>query len=76
MNIYLNIKIKRTRREKNTATLSIVLNMTKSCRLKFGINRTSFNMRRSRNVRNTDNPELPAKSCSLPMLCANSNALR
>lgn len=67
--------MKRTRREKNTATLSIVLSMTKSCRLKLGINRTNFSMRKSRKVRSTDSPELPAKSCSLPMLCANSNAL-
>lgn len=75
LNNYLNIKIKRTRREKKTATLSIVLNITKSCRLRLGIKRTSFKMRNSRKVRRTDRPELPAKSCSLPILCVSSNAL-
>lgn len=52
--------------EKNIATLSIVRNMTNSCRRKFGINRTSFKIRNSRNVRKTLNPELPSlmpKNC-------------
>lgn len=73
---YLKMNINNTKSEKNTATLSIVRNITNSCRRRFGINRTSFNMRRRRNVRKTDNPELPAKSLSLPRLCANSNALK
>lgn len=75
VNIYLNMKMKSTRREKNMATLSIVLNMTNSCRRKLGMNRTSFSMRRSRNVLNTDSPELPARSFSFPILWVNSNAL-
>lgn len=56
----------RTSNEKKTATLSMVRSMTNSCRRKFGINRTSFNMRKSRNVRNTDSPEFPAISFSWP----------
>lgn len=48
--------------EKNTATLSIVLNMTNNCLLKFGMKRTSFNIRNNRKVRRTDRPELPALS--------------
>lgn len=67
--------MKSTNREKNTATLSIVRSITNSCLLKLGINRTSFNIRNSRNVRSTDRPELPARSFSFPILCASSNAL-
>lgn len=44
--------------EKNTATLSIVRNMTKSCLRKLGMKRTSFNILRSLNVRKTLRPEL------------------
>lgn len=63
---YLNINIKRMSNEKNIATLSIVRNITNSCRRKFGIKRTNFNIRNNRNVRNTLNPELPSlmpKNC-------------
>lgn len=48
----------KTKSEKNTATLSIVLSMTNNCRLKFGMNRTSFSIRSNLNVRSTLNPEL------------------
>ena len=40
------------------ATWSIVRSMTNNCRLRFGIKRTNLRMRRSRNVRKTDNPDL------------------
>ena len=50
--------MKSIRSPKKTATLSIVLSMTTNCRLRFGRNRTSFKIRRSRNVRRTDRPEL------------------
>lgn len=59
--------------EKNIATLSIVRNMTNSCLRKFGMNRTSFRIRNSRNVRKTLNPELPSLT---PKNCwPNSNTL-
>jgi hypothetical protein len=45
-------------KEKNTATLSIVLNMTKSCRRRFGMKRTNFRILNNRNVRSTLKPEL------------------
>lgn len=44
------------RREKNVATLSIVLSITISCLLKAGIKRTNLRIRSNRNVRNTDTP--------------------
>lgn len=69
------MKINSTSREKKTATLSMVRSMTNSCRRRLGMNLTSFSMRSSRKVRRTESPELPAKSFSLPMLCASSNAL-
>lgn len=59
---YLNIKMKSTKREKNTATLSIVRSITKSCRRKFGRNRTSFRILSKRKVRRTLRPELPPRS--------------
>lgn len=46
----------RMRSEKKVATLSIVLSMTRSCRLRAGINRTNFKIRNKRNVRNTETP--------------------
>lgn len=55
---YLNMNIKRMRREKNMATLSIVRSITKSCRRSWGMKRTSLRMRSSRKVRSTDRPEL------------------
>lgn len=67
--------MKRTNNEKNTATLSIVRSITNSCLRRLGMNRTNFSIRSSRNVRNTDNPELLAKSLSCPRLWASSNAL-
>lgn len=55
--------MKSTRSEKNTATLSIVRNMTKSCRLKLGMKRTSLRILNNRNVRSTLRPdELPPRS--------------
>jgi len=51
-----------TKREKNTATLSMVRSITKSCRRRFGRNRTSFRILSSRKVRNTLRPELPPRS--------------
>lgn len=57
---HLNIKMKRINNEKNIATLSIVRNMTKSCRRRFGINRTNLSIRSRRNVLNTDSPEFVA----------------
>jgi len=59
---YLNIKMNSTKREKNTATLSMVRSITKSCRRKFGRNRTSFRILSSRKVRSTLRPELPPRS--------------
>lgn len=63
---YLNMNINRTSNEKNIATLSMVRNITKSCRRRFGMNLTNFKIRNSRNVRSTLNPELPSlmpKNC-------------
>ena len=51
------MNIKSIRRPKNTATLSIVLSITTNCLLKLGKNRTSFKIRRSRNVLKTDKPD-------------------
>lgn len=56
------MKIKSTRRAKKTATLSIVRSITTSWRRRFGMKRTSFKMRSSRKVRNTDRPELASPS--------------
>ena len=56
------------RRPKNTATLSIVLNMTTSCLLKLGRKRTNFNILRSLNVLSTDKPEpSAAMPCTSPV---------
>lgn len=63
---YLNMKINNIRSEKNTATLSIVRSMTNNCLRRFGMNRTSFNIRKSLNVLRTLKPELPALSFPLP----------
>lgn len=57
---YLNMNINRMSNEKNIATLSMVRNITKSCRRRFGMNLTNFKIRNSRNVRSTLNPELPS----------------
>lgn len=54
------MNINKMSNEKNIATLSIVRNITNSCRLKFGINRTNFSIRNRRNVRKTLKPELPS----------------
>lgn len=59
---YLNIKMKSTKREKNTATLSMVRSITKSWRRRLGRNRTSFRILRRRKVRRTLKPELPLRS--------------
>lgn len=59
--IYLKMKINSTKREKNTATLSIVLNITNNCLLKFGINRTSFKIRSNLKVLKTLNPEFVSR---------------
>lgn len=56
----------KTRREKNTATLSIVRSITNSWRRRLGINRTNLRIRSNRNVRNTDSPE-PPPPVPLPM---------
>lgn len=45
------------RSEKNTATLSIVRNMTNNCLLRLGMNLTSFNILSNRKVLNTERPE-------------------
>ena len=64
--------MKSIRRPKNTATLSIVLSITTSCLLKFGKNRTSFKIRRSRNVLKTDKPEPSAAiPCTSPVYISN-----
>lgn len=55
---YLKMNMNKINREKKTATLSMVLSMTKSCLRKLGINRTNFNIRSSRKVRKTLKPEL------------------
>lgn len=71
---YLKMKIKRTRREKKTATLSIVRNMTTNCLRRLGMKRTNFRIRRRRKVRSTLRPELPSRS---PVkVCASSNILK
>ena len=57
---YLKMKINKISNEKNMATLSIVRSMTNNCRLKFGMNRTNFNMRSNRTVLSTDKPEFVA----------------
>ena len=73
---HLNIKMKRINNEKNIATLSIVRNMTKSCRRRFGINRTNLSIRSRRNVLNTDSPEFPEfEAPSLTKAWHNSTAL-
>lgn len=59
---YLKMKMNRTKREKNTATLSMVRNITNSCLLRFGIKRTSFKILNNRNVLSTLRPELPLRS--------------
>lgn len=46
--------------EKKTATLSIVLSITNNCRLRFGMNLTSFNILSSLKVLSTLSPELPS----------------
>lgn len=63
---HLNMKMNNIRSEKNIATLSIVLSMTNNWRRRFGINRTSLRIRSNRNVRSTDNPELPLDPPSPP----------
>lgn len=57
---YLNINIKSNNKAKNVATLSIVRNITMSCRCNAGIKRTSFSIRSNRNVRRTDKPLPPS----------------
>lgn len=59
---YLNIKMKSTKREKNTATLSMVRSITNSCRRRLGRKRTNFRILRRRKVRKTLRPELPPRS--------------
>ena len=59
---YLKMKMKRTSKAKKTATLSIVRNMTTNWRRRLGMKRTSFRMRKRRNVRKTDRPEPPSLS--------------
>lgn len=54
--------MKSTKREKNTATLSMVRSITKSCRRRLGKNRTSFKILSRRKVRKTLRPELPPRS--------------
>ena len=53
---YLNMNINKHKREKKVATLSIVLSMTMSCRLKAGMKRTSLSMRNKRKVLSTLTP--------------------
>ena len=66
------MNIKSIRRPKNTATLSIVLSITTNCLLKFGKNRTSFKIRRSRNVLRTDKPDPSAAiPCTRPVYISN-----
>ena len=64
---HLKMKMNKMRSAKNTATLSTVLSMMTSCLRKAGMKRTSFRIRRSRNVLNTDNP--------LPLLWQSSTRL-
>lgn len=53
----LKMKMKRTRRAKKTATLSSVLSMIMSWRLRAGMKRTSLRMRRRRKVLRTERPD-------------------
>lgn len=63
---YLNIKINNINKEKKTATLSMVRSITNNCRLRFGMNRTSFNILKSLKVLNTLKPEPPVLSPPSP----------
>ena len=56
-------------KEKNVATLSIVLSMTKSWRRRAGMKRTSLSIRSRRNVRRTETPLAPADTVT-PLLAA------
>lgn len=70
--------MKRTSRAKNVATLSIVLSITTSCRLRAGKNLTNLRIRRSRNVRRTDSPLAPpwASSTMLWVMKTNKNLVK
>ncbi len=63
---YLNMKMKRTRREKNVATLSIVFSMITSWRRRAGMKRMSLRMRSRRNVRRTE-IDWPVVSVRIPL---------
>lgn len=65
---HLNMKMNRTRRAKNVATLSIVRSMTMSWYLSAGMKRTNFSIRSKRKVRSTDRPPVPP--------CINSTRLQ
>ena len=56
-NVHLNMKMKRARRPKKTATLSMVFSITMSCRLRLGRNLTSLRILRSLKVLRTDRPD-------------------
>lgn len=73
---YLKMKMKRIKREKKIATLSMVRSMTKSCRRRFGMNRTSLRIRSKRKVRKTDSPELPLAPSPPTNAWHNSTALK
>lgn len=49
----------KTKSAKKVATLSMVRNMTTSCLLRAGMNRTNFRILNRRNVRSTDKPLVP-----------------
>lgn len=56
-------------KEKNVATLSIVFNMTTSCRLKAGINLTNLSIRNKRNVLKTETPLEPPDEFEFGISC-------
>lgn len=56
---YLNINMKRTRRAKKVATLSMVRSITTSCLRSAGMKRTSFSILSRRKVRSTERPLAP-----------------
>ena len=64
---YLNMNMKRAKREKNVATLSIVFSMTSSWRLSAGMKRTSLRIRINRNVLSTDSPPPPWFTISITL---------
>lgn len=73
---YLKMKMNKIRSEKKTATLSIVLSMTKSWRRRLGMKRTSLKIRSKRKVRKTLSPEPELPSYPAVNDCPSSTILK